>query len=365
MPRPNSGPKLATKKGRGVWYIRYYECGQKREHATGIGLDDRGAAEAALATFIIDRHRAEQPAGPADPSTFLIDEALTLYALEHAPTTAAPARIAYAIEALARFWEDSMVSTITRETCRRYARERERSDGTIRRELGTLRAALNHAFKEGRLMRVPHVFLPEAPDGKQRWLTRGEEAALLHAAVRARSDTRLYLPLFIVMALYTGARKEALLSLRWPQVDLHRRLIDFNPPGTKRTSKGRPVIPIPDRLMTFLRLAKRRGSDLGYVIHNGGRRIRDVGGAWDGSFAEGEAVGGDGSFGRACRRAGLRDVTPHTLRHTCGTWMAHAGVPLFEIAGWLGHSAARTTELYAHQHPSHLAQALRAADRRR
>jgi integrase len=50
-------------------------------------------------------------------------------------------------------------------------------------------------------------------------------------------------------------------------------------------------------------------------------------------------------------------VTPHTLRHTCGTWMAQAGVPLWEIAGFLGHTVQRTTELYAHHHPDYMERA--------
>jgi integrase len=112
--------------------------------------------------------------------------------------------------------------------------------------------------------------------------------------------------------------------------------------------------------MTFLRLAKRRGSELGYVVHDSGARIKDIGGAWDGDADK----RGYGSFGNACKRAGLVGVSPHTLRHTCGTWMAQRGVSLHMIGGWLGHTDARTTELYAHHHPSHMKVALAAADRR-
>ncbi|WP_366654325.1 tyrosine-type recombinase/integrase [Fodinicurvata sp. EGI_FJ10296] len=73
------------------------------------------------------------------------------------------------------------------------------------------------------------------------------------------------------------------------------------------------------------------------------------------------------SFATACRNARLIaltndndengnaiytvDVSPHTLRHTCGTWQARKGVLLWEIAGYLGHAMSRTTELYAHHHP--------------
>ena len=106
-----------------------------------------------------------------------------------------------------------------------YCRFRGRSDGTMRRELGVLRAAINHAHNEGRLTRPVPVHLPERPEGKDRWLTKQEAAALLRAAL-SEPKVRLHLPLFIVIGLSTGARKEAILSLRWPQVDPDAGLID-------------------------------------------------------------------------------------------------------------------------------------------
>jgi integrase len=52
----------------------------------------------------------------------------------------------------------------------------------------------------------------------------------------------------------------------------------------------------------------------------------------------GEQVGSvKTGFRAACLRAGLKDVTPHTLRHTAATWMCQAGFPLWEVAGFLGH----------------------------
>ncbi len=96
------------------------------------------------------------------------------------------------------------------------------------------------------------------------------------------------------------------------------------------------------------------------MVHDKGQQIRDIGGGWNGDLDQ----AGHGSFGGACKRAGLVGVTPHVLRHTCGTWMAQRGVPLHQIGGWLGHTSSRTTELYAHHHPDFMTDALRAVDRR-
>ena len=346
MPRPNQGPYLKFNKERGRYYIQWSEVGVVRKRSTGTS--DREEAQIILADFIREKQIRQQPNGPADPSQYLISDALALYAELHAPTTKTPERIAYAIEALLDFWEGNTVAEISKQTCRAYMANRERSNGTMRRELGVLKAALNFAYGEGRLTRVPPVLLPEKPKGKDRWLTRNEAAALLNAARTASGSKRLYLPLFIVMGLYTGARKDAILSLRWQQVDLENGLIDFLPPGEKQSNKRRAKIPIPQRLLGHLKRARIRGSDLGYVIHKDGKRLKDV----------------KHAFSEACIKAGVFEATPHTLRHTCGTWLAQRGVSLFEIGGWLGQSNERTVELYAHHHPDFLSDAKRAFEKR-
>jgi len=350
MPRPNRGAALKWVAKRRCFYIVWYEDGRERVRSTGTS--DGREAEERLAEFIQIKQRAQRPAGPRDPRDFSIAEALALYAEEHAPEAADPKRIAYAIDALLPYWCERAVGDITKEVCRGYVRERSRAAGTVKRELGVLRAAVNYAFTEGRITRAPAVWLPAAPKGKERWLTRDEAARLLNAARAGRADVRLYLPLFIVIALYTGARKEAILSLRWSQVDLKRGYIRFAKDGATETKKKRAYIPIPSRLMTFLRLARKRGKDLGYVVHDKQAPIKDIGDS------------GNGSFGGAVKRAKLDRVTPHTLRHTCGTWMAQKGVPLWQIGGWLGHTDARTTELYAHHHPDYLSEALEASNKR-
>jgi integrase len=52
------------------------------------------------------------------------------------------------------------------------------------------------------------------------------------------------------------------------------------------------------------------------------------------------------------KAAGLVDVRFHDLRHTCGSWLAQAGVPQSHIAEVLGHSTLRMTKRYAHIAPA-------------
>jgi integrase len=57
-------------------------------------------------------------------------------------------------------------------------------------------------------------------------------------------------------------------------------------------------------------------------------------------------------FQRACRRAGVRVVRFHDLRHTFGTRIADSGeVSLRTLQEWMGHRDAKTTLIYADYQP--------------
>jgi len=332
MPRRNAGARLRFLEKRQCFYIVWTDGGRSRERSTGTA--DRKLAEAALADFL---HIRTRDAGPRDPAEILVTDVLADYAEERAPETAAPWRIAAAIKALVPFWQGKTVAGITREACRSYVTFRKLSAGTTRRELGVLRAAVNHAHRSGRLTRIVAVDLPDSPQGRDRFLTRKEAAALLRAALR-EPRVRLHLPLFIVLGLFTGQRKEAILSLRWSQVDLDAGRIDFNAPGARRSNKRRARQPIPRKLLGHLRRARPRGTDLGFVVHENGKRLKDI----------------KRGFASACTKAGLADVTPHVLRHTCATWLMQRGVSLWEAAGYLEMTQETLQRVYGHQHPDYL-----------
>lgn len=274
---------------------------------------------------------------------------LSEYVLDHGDDVMDAERLAGAVLKLTDYFQGRKVQEVTKHTCRGYGRWRDRAPGTVRRELTVLRAAINHGHREGKLTRPVNVELPDAPPPRHRWLTRDEAARLIKAAM-AEPRARLHLPLYIKIGLYTGQRKEAILSLRWPMVDLRSNRMDFRIPGRKETKKKRSHIQIPPRLISTMRNARRRGTDLGNVVNENGLAISDV----------------QTSFNSAVRRAGLAGtgVTPHTLRHTCATWLMQAGVPKWEAAGFLAMSMDTLEKTYGHHHPDHFSAAANSFSRR-
>lgn len=258
----------------------------------------------------------------------------------------APERLAYAMIALTDFFEGKTAADITDEVCDDYGLARKRSSGTVRRELGVLRAAINAAHRSGEITRAIAVKLPESVGPRERWLTRDEVARLIHAA--RSPQARLYLPLFILLGVYTGRRKEAILSLRWPQVNLTARTINFEKPGRRRTKKRRGIIKIPPRLLPHLQRARRRGTDLGHVLNINGEAIGDI----------------KKGFAAACERGGVESATPHTLKHTAATWLMQAGTDPWQAAGFLATSVDTLLKVYGHHHPDYQREAVENIGRR-
>jgi integrase len=338
MPRRNSGPRLRFLEKRGAYYIVWTEGGRSRERSTGTR--DFAAAQKALGEFIIAR--SSRRSGPRDPTETLVTDVLADYAEAH-ENTRAFTRIAYAVAALLPFWQGRMVAEIFEPTCRRYAKHRGVSDGTVRRELTVLRAAINSA----RLTQAAAVWLPIAPEPRDVWLTRSEAARLLRGG-RALPRARHHLPLIILVALYTARRKEAISALRWCQVDLVNGTIDFRRPGQAETKKKRGKVRIHRKLLGHLRRVKartRQNGDLDFVIQWGGRQAADI----------------KKSFAKAVALSGIqKHVTSHTLKHTCISWMLQKDVSIWDVADFTATSVRTIEKVYGHHCPSHQERALKA-----
>ncbi len=345
MPQQRKPPRLwlRTRAGRqSTWVI----LDEGREYRTSCGASDREGAEKALADHIAAKYT---PTRERVLSRLAIADVMTVYLREHAPTVARPDFLAFAAAPILDWWGDKTLAVIRGKTCRAYAAWRGNQgvgNSTIRNELATLRAAIRYYHREyGPLDAVPMLTLPDKASARDRWLTRSEAARLLRAARRHPRLAR-----FILIGLYTGTRRDAILSLRWipsvdaGYVDLDGGLIYRQGRGQRSTHKRRPPCPIPVSLRPHLERWSATDLARGWVdvCHYDGAPAASIKKAW----------------GTARVRSGLGpDVTPHTLRHTCATWLMHRGVPIAEAAGFLGMSVQTFEAVYGHHHPDHMSRA--------
>ena len=279
-----------------------------------------------------------------------VAKALAVYGREHAPHVADPARIAYAIDALLPILGALPIADISGAVCRRYQRERNRAPGTVRKELGTLQAAVNYCYAEGYLTAPRKVTLPAKPPPRDRWLTRGEAARLIRAAYR--NPKAKHLARFILISLYTGTRSAAVLGLQFGPhvgggwVNTERGLMYRRSAGQAETKKRQPPVPVPAKLLSHLRRWERKGAR--WAVEIDGQRVGSVKRAWATALAE----------------AGIDHATRHDLRHTAITWAMQRGADKFSAAGFFGLTMDQLEATYAHHHPDHLRSAVEAMQRR-
>lgn len=327
MPKKNKGYFLEWRRERNVWEIIWFERGRRRRHSTRTN-DSEQAEE------YLERFRKKQKRRAVSR---LIDDVLSDYQEEHASHTSKPVDIANCVLNLLTFFEELSVDDITKAQCQKFVTLRRKdgvSDSTIRKDLEILRAALNHDKNEKRIASVPPVWMPEKSEPRDRWLTRKEAAALLRAS---RKQTR-HLPWFILLSLYSGQRKKAVLNLTWDRVDLENGRINWQ--YGIRTNKRRPHQPMPDELKMFLRYLTAYGTR-GFVLHIDGERIGDI----------------KKSLSTALKRAGIEGASAHTLKHTALTWMMQNGTDIWSAAGFSGTSTKTIEHTYGHHASDYLEEA--------
>lgn len=316
---------------RGRWWVDYTDPATGRTRSASSGLTDETNQEAALIwrdQFVIEQERPELPPVP------LIEAILEGYKASRIEKIQAPATLTYAIKAIVRHVGNLEPDQLGAGTYMKLRAAEGVKDGTIRRETGVLRAALQWAKKEKWLQEPPILDAPSVPPPRDRWLTHDEVERLIDASFL------LHLKVFIVLAYHTAARKGAILDLTWDRVDFDSQLIEYERPGRQQSKKQRAAVPMNTVVLGLLQSVKElRVTD--YVVEWRGQPVRSVRTAFD----------------DACARAGIAGCSPHILRHTSATHMVMAGVPLREIARYLSTTEAIVEKVYGKHAPDYLRRA--------
>ena len=213
---------------------------------------------------------------------------------------------------------------------------------TANRVLTILKAALNHAYHEGRIgtdeaWRKVKPFR-EVDTPIVRFLDPQECFRLVNACQEPFRD-------LVCGALLTGCRYGELISMRVTEFNAQSGTISVR---VSKSGKPRHVALNDEGQKLFQGLtAGRKASDL--IFRRGDREWR--------------ASEQKRPLEQACKAAKIDPpATFHILRHTYASQLAMSGVPMGVIAAQLGHSDTRMTERhYAHLAPDYVSATVRAA----
>jgi|SRR5579871_209584 len=217
---------------------------------------------------------------------------------------------------------------------------------TINNHLAVLRRMLAVATEWNVVGAAPRIKRLRTVEPKFDFLAL-EEAERLVACAEGEWRT------MIAVALKTGLRLGELLALRWDDVNLDRGLLTVRRAasrgivGTPKSGRNRDV----ELSAGAVRLLQGHRHSRGELVFCNAR-----GAMWTTSLCR-------APMARACRRAGLRLIGWHVLRHTFASHLAMRGVPLRAIQLLLGHSTIAMTERYAHLSPTLIRKAVQRLDR--
>jgi integrase len=208
----------------------------------------------------------------------------------------------------------------------------------LRLLLHLLRKAVDSGSLDGEILKGFEV--PSVDKSKVPVLNQREQAAIERAAAGNDRDAA------VILALYTGMRVGEICALKWSDVDLEEGMIHvrrtvqrlenvkgkgpktrlcFGPPKTLSSER---IIPLSAKLHRYLKELKAhaRGE---YVI------------ASKGTFAEPRVI--QYRFHALLRKAGIRRINFHALRHTFAVRCMELHMDVTTLSQLLGHTSVKLT----------------------
>ncbi len=230
------------------------------------------------------------------------------------------------LKVLLPFFANHEIGRITKGLIRQYRQrrhaEKQLTETTVNRDIECLRHILYWAVDEGILPANPiaRIRLERERRKKKPVLSPAEEALLLAAAAPHLRDITIF-------ALDTGMRRGEILNQRWEDVDFPRRLLYVT---HSKTPEGEArEIPLTQRILGLLSTMKKNPV---LIFTFEGKQIGSLKTGWK----------------AAIRRAGIRYIRFHYLRHTFNTRLLELGVPREVRMALLGHTFGDTHESYEH-----------------
>lgn len=238
---------------------------------------------------------------------------------------------------------------------------------TLQQHQAILHHALKSAVMQDLLPRNPASLVigkprqREKPEGQAPNCWEAEEARRFLDVAKAGTPQQAA---FYSLTIDSGARKAELCGLKWPDLDLDkkvlsivRQLVKVGKTGVDPlfgpTKNGKiRVIDLDERTIEQLRRHKAQQAAQRLLL---GTAYHDHGLIFARDFGQPLMMNnlGEREFARLIETAKVARITFHGLRHTCATLLLQAGVPVKVVSERLGHKRIEITlNVYAHAMPS-------------
>lgn len=357
VPQAPTGHVFRVDRKRGPqWYAKYrLPDGRQCQRKIGPAWTQRGrpaagyftkrTAEAWLAEVLSEARNGTLPGLIKTGATFAEAAAEWLRYIEHdrarKPSTISGYQTILRAHLLPTFGE-MPIEEITTEMIETWLASIDRAPATRAKALVLMHGIFERARKLHRLPANPAADVEKPPlqrSGDIEVFSPEEVMALVRAAA-SEQDAALFMT-----AAFTGLRRGELLALRWRDVDFSGQLIRVRASyaagalNTPKSGKVRSVPMAPDVARALAKLGQRAEhtgeDDLVFAGRFGGyldvQKLRH-------------------RYNAALKRAGLRRLRFHDLRHTFGTRMI-AKADIRRVQEWMGHADVQTTMKYLHYSP--------------
>lgn len=321
-----------SKNKNGKWVIDFTCKGRRITRVMGFSKREAEARAVAIKADIL---RDPYEFGRKKPEVLFEDQAKEFMELHSKLNKRSWMRDEDSLAHLKEFFKGKYLSEITPDSIEKYRLTRKAdglSPATINRELACLKTLFSKAVEWEKCETNPARRIKKFRETgvKERILSVDE---MRHLIDKASSAIRPVL----VVALNTGMRKSEILSLRWENADLLKGYILIEDSKSGRSRK----IPMNGQILEALG-GLRQERDFVFANAGTGNHVQDVKTAFKG----------------ACRRANIKGLRFHDLRHTAATRMIEAGVDLVTVSKILGHATIQMTMRYAHPTPENMRRAV-------
>ncbi|MEU6267491.1 tyrosine-type recombinase/integrase [Saccharopolyspora shandongensis] len=357
-------PKLKSDGKHGRWVAKYYapepKTGRSKERRVPGSFDTKKQAEAAL-----KRAQERVAAGVLTDTSTTYAEYLTKIWLPHGKRLVASGKWQQTtLNSYTRYVEVEIIPAlgglpfleVSHDDITAYddqMAEEGRSNATRRSILNVIRSSFRTAKKQKRILHNPAVDVELPPDTKADVEPWDAESTVTFLEYAAHDD---YATIYVLIAC-TGVRRSEALGLRWSDVDLDRRVMNVQ---HKATLSGGKVVFGPAKTRGWVGLAPQAVGALRQQ-----KRVQDAQRAeWGDAYQDHDLVfckpNGEphwpdtvtSRFQSLSRRAGLRVIRLHDLRHGAATLLLQLGVPLPMVGKFLRHTSITTTnDIYGHLVP--------------